>query len=116
MPPASSRVTATATLAPAAFLTPIPPTPTLTPSPSPTPVVHYVASGDTLFGIALEYGVTVDALLHANGLDVNEYLDIGQALIIPLQAAEAELPLAAEPLGNLILPTPTPQPLELVGV
>lgn len=110
----SFATTPTPTIAPAAFLTPIPPTPTFTPSPSPTPVVHYVASGDTLFGVALQYGVTVDALLYANGLDIDDYLSIGQVLIIPMQSEEAELPLtAAEPVGNFILPTPTPQPLEI---
>jgi len=112
-----TAATPTATIAPAAFLTPIPPTPTFTPAPSPTPVVHYVASGDTLFGIALQYGVTVDALLYANGLDISDYLSIGQVLIIPMQSEEAELPLtAAEPVGNFILPTPTPQPLEITGL
>lgn len=112
-----TAATPTATIAPAAFLTPIPPTPTFTPAPSPTPVVHYVASGDTLFGIALQYGITVDALLYANGLDIDDYLSIGQVLIIPMQSEEAELPLtAAEPVGNFILPTPTPQPLEIRGL
>ncbi len=114
-PPATAG-TPTPTLAPAAFLTPIPPTPTFTPVPSPTPVIHIVASGDTLFGIALEYGVTVDALLYTNGLNISDYLSIGQALIIPLQTSETELPAVADPASNFILPTPTPQPLEFNGV
>lgn len=75
-----------------------------------------MASGDTLLGIALDYGVTVDALLYANGLDVNDYLNIGQMLIIPLQSPESESILAAEPGDSLILPTPTPQPLGITGV
>lgn len=112
----STGATPTPTIASASFLTPIPPTPTFTPSPSPTPVLHFVASGDTLFGIALEYGVTVDALLYTNGLNISDYLRIGQGLIIPLQSPGAELPMAAEPVSNLILPTPTPQPLEIAGV
>lgn len=114
--PPVAGATPTPTIAPASFLTPIPPTPTFTPSPSPTPVVHYVVSGNTLLGIALEYGVTVDALLQANGLSINEYLRIGQALIIPLGREETEAVTVVEPVGNLILPTPTPQPLEITGV
>ncbi len=95
-------------------LTPLPPTPTFTPTPAPTPVVHTVEQGDTLLGIALEYGVSLDALLQANGLTVDEILHIGQTLIIPMEE-EAAVGLAA-PMENLLLPTPTPLPLEVVNV
>lgn len=108
--------TPTPTVAPLSFLTPIPPTPTFTPSPSPTPVIHYVVAGNTLLGIALEYGVTVEALVQANNLNINDYLRIGQALIIPLGREETVATTVAEPVGRLILPTPTPQPLEITGV
>ncbi len=107
----------TATLVPGAFFTPIPPTPTLTPTLTPTPVVHIVEQGDTLLGIALEYGVTVDALVQANNLDISQYLRIGQALIIPLGQEEETSDMGiAVPAGNLILATPTPLPLEIAGV
>lgn len=107
---------ATATLVPGGYLTPIPPTATLTPSPSPTLVVHVVAQGDTLFGIALDYGVSVDALVQANGLDLSQYLRIGQTLIIPLgvEAENADVGMAAS-VGHVILATPTPLPLEILG-
>ena len=103
-------------MSPSGFLTPIPPTATLTPTPSPTPVVHVVAQGNTLLGIALEYGVSVDALVQANGLDVNEYLSIGQILVIPV-ATEEEGGGAGmvAPVGHMILATPTPLPLDIVG-
>mgnify|MGYP000346295033 CR=1 FL=1 len=106
----------TAALSPNGFLTPIPPTATLTPSPSPTPVVHVVVQGNTLLGIALEYGVSVDALVQANGLNVNEYLSIGQILVIPTETEEegAGMGILA-PVGNMILATPTPLPLDIVG-
>ncbi|MBN1248384.1 MAG: LysM peptidoglycan-binding domain-containing protein [Anaerolineae bacterium] len=113
---APSRL-ATPTIAPEIYLTPVPPTPTFTPSPTPTPVIHVVESGDTLFGIALEYGVTVGGLLRANGLAEQDILSIGQALIIPLE--EEEIPEAGYivvPEGNAILPTPTPMPLTTSGV
>ena len=117
LPTATPAIRATATLVPGAFLTPIPPTATLTPSPTPTPVVHVVEQGDTLLGIALEYGVTVDALVQVNGLDLAQYLRIGQALIIPLGEEEALADSGmAVPVGNMILATPTPLPLEIVGV
>ncbi len=108
---------ATATLVPGAFLTPIPPTATLTPSPTPTPVVHMVEQGNTLLGIALEYGVTVDALVQVNGLDPSQYLRIGQTLIIPVgeEAELADMGIAI-PVGNMILATPTPLPLEISGI
>jgi LysM repeat protein len=106
----------TAVLSPSGFLTPIPPTTTLTPTPSPTPVVHVVVQGNTLLGIALEYGVSVDALVQANGLDVNEYLSIGQTLVIPVGMEEETDALGmVAPVGHMILATPTPLPLEIVG-
>lgn len=105
----------TLAVAPGDFYTPIPPTPTFTPVPSPTPVVYVVQSGDTLLGIALQYGVSVDALRDANGLENPQFLSIGQALIIPVGHEEVQVTLGA-PGENLILPTPTPLPLSLAGV
>ena len=116
LPTVTPTLRTTAALSPSGFLTPIPPTATLTPSPSPTPVVHIVVQGNTLLGIALEYGVTVDALVQANGLDVNEYLSIGQILVIPTETEEegAGMGMLA-PVGNMILATPTPLSLDIVG-
>ena len=96
------------------FLTPIAPTPTFTPVPTPTPVIYTVQSGDTFLGIALEYGVSLDALLKANGLSVDEFLHVGQALIIPMDASEESRPVA--PVSHLMLNTPTPLPLNTSDV
>ena len=96
-------------------LTPLPPTPTFTPVPSPTPVIHNVGSGDTLFGIALEYGVSAQAIQDQNGISDPNSLSIGQALIIPLGNQEDET-AAPEIQGNLILHTPTPLPLPRIQV
>ena len=107
---------ATATVAPGSYLTPIAPTPTFTPSPTPTPVIHVVERGDSLFGIAIEYGVTVNGLLRANALNEADYLRIGQTLIIPLE--EEEELVDGEPVvpqGRVILPTPTPLALTTNG-
>ncbi|GAB4409990.1 MAG: hypothetical protein Kow00106_03730 [Anaerolineae bacterium] len=51
------------------------------------PVTHVVQPGETLFRIALHYGVTVEALRYANGLTEASVLLSGQTLIIPSGAA-----------------------------
>jgi LysM repeat protein len=59
------------------------------PGVSPTPVpteeltVHVVQSGETLFSIAVQYGVTVQALLEANQLTNPDLINSGQELVIP---------------------------------
>jgi LysM repeat protein len=116
-PSSSIGVTVTPTRIPGSLLTPIPPTPTYTPSPTPTPVIHIIERGDTLFGVALDYGVTLDALLYANGIEATDILRIGQALIIPIGEEEEYAPSGLQiPAGNMILPTPTPLPLEIRGL
>ena len=44
---------------------------------------HIVAGGETLLGIALQYGKTLDELLAANEIAAAELIQIGQELIIP---------------------------------
>ncbi len=46
-------------------------------------VLHRVKKGDTLVGIALENGVSPQAIIEANGLATPDVLSIGQELIIP---------------------------------
>jgi LysM repeat protein len=45
--------------------------------------IHTVASGETLYGIALRYGVTVNAIVQANNLANPDRLNLGQQLVIP---------------------------------
>jgi len=59
------------------------PTATVTLQPSPTPNVYQVKPGDTLFAIAIEYEIPVDALMAANGLVNPDELKVEQQLIIP---------------------------------
>ena len=62
------------------------------PPPTPTPQQsHIVRAGDTAFGIALQYGLSLDQLLAFNNLSIDTLLQIGQELLI-------------RP------PTPTPEP------
>ena len=56
------------------------PTPTSTPAPQAT---YTVQAGDTLYSISKKYGVTIDAIMAANGLTDRTYVFTGQVLIIP---------------------------------
>jgi hypothetical protein len=69
----------------------------VTPAPTATPFTHKVVKGDTMLGIALKYGVSLDDLKAANP-DVDPgFLVIDSLLVIPL---EGQIPS--------VLPTPTP--------
>ncbi len=78
-----------------------PPTP-IVPQNTPTPrpdgaIVHIVAAGDTMWGLAIQYGVDIDELRRLNaGTVINDFLVVGQEVII-----------SPGPLGQA---TPTPQP------
>ncbi len=79
-------VTPTATATPTATPTGTPtPTPTLTPTATvtPTPIIYSVQSGDTFFGIADNYGITLQSLLAANNLAEDDLLHVSQELVIP---------------------------------
>lgn len=66
------------------LLIPVPETvPTNTPLAPGTGKVHIVAEGDTLGGVALEYDVTIEAILAANNLDADDFITVGQELVIP---------------------------------
>ena len=51
--------------------------------------IHVVQPGENLFRISLQYGVTVDEIVVANGLGSAEaILSVGQELVIPNQPAD----------------------------
>jgi len=52
--------------------------------------IHVVTSGETLLSIARRYGVTVNEIVNANNLTNPNVLDVGQELIIPQAAEEAD--------------------------
>ncbi|MBN1260112.1 MAG: LysM peptidoglycan-binding domain-containing protein [Anaerolineae bacterium] len=90
---------------------PPPPTPEFAPTPQATStprsdgaVVHIVQSGDTLFGIALQYGVDVDELrrLNANTLGPNDLLSVGAELVI----SGSPMTPAATPESTTAAPEP----------
>ena len=112
--------------------TPPPPTPALSPmpttSPTPTPLrgttttnpaptsaeqtVYVVQSGDSLWKIAESYGITVDALVEANGISRDDVIRPGQELVIPVpgQALPTPLPRSSTPTPTSLPATPTAVP------
>jgi hypothetical protein len=82
-----------------------PPRPTSTSTPTPTPFLHVLVKDDTLFGLALKYGVSLEVIKTANpGLQPN-FLIVGTSVIIPIQATAAPTPV----------PTSTPVPVRLAA-
>lgn len=75
---------------PSASGTPVSPAPasvqpqaTPTPLPTAVPVTHFVQPGDTLYGIAARYGVSIVELALLNGIVNYNQLSVGQVLTIP---------------------------------
>jgi len=58
------------------------PAPPTGPAPGAPTVLHTVVAGDTLGEIALQYGVTVEAVVAANGLN-STVIVVGQVLVVP---------------------------------
>ena len=96
-PPAGPTPVVTPTPAP---YTP-PPTPTFTATPQPT--VYLVVPGDTLSRIAVQYGVSVEALQEENNILDPRTLQPGQQLVIPFGSPNDGVQAPARP-------TPTPIP------
>lgn len=46
-------------------------------------IIHTVTKGDSLYSIGRQYGVTIEALIAANGASVSPTLIVGQAVIVP---------------------------------
>jgi LysM repeat protein len=99
-----AAVAATGTPGPAA-------TPVIIASPTATatPVTHVVQEGETLLGIAIDYGVSVEALQAANPTVQVRFLSIGTVLIIPPPEggfAVAATHLAPPPPAPVLLSQP----------
>lgn len=71
------------------------------------PVTHTVRSGETLQGIARQYGIPPQVLVAANSLDNPDHLAIGQRLVIPggrPETASVKSGIAVPPQEREILP------------
>jgi LysM repeat protein len=88
-------------------------TPTITPTPRPTetpqpPRSHTVASGETLFGISLRYGVSMESIADASGLPADAALQVSQQLLIPWPTATPPLTaVEVEIGGETVIADPT---------
>jgi LysM repeat protein len=65
-------------------------------------VTHVVVTGDTLYSIALHYGVSVNDLMAANNITNPNYIRVGQVLVIPLSGVTP----TPTPTGQAPQPTP----------
>lgn len=74
---------------------------TTAPVPTVATIVHTVQSGDTLGKIARQYGVSVDAIVEANGIENPNALSVGTQLTIPTDEG------ASSGSGNAITNAPT---------
>ena len=94
-------LTPSATPLPTNTLLPSPtPNPTLTPTPA--PVTYTVTEKDDMFGVALRYGVSLDALKAANPTVIPNLMSVGTVLIIPVT------PTPVSEGATQQNPTPTP--------
>jgi murein DD-endopeptidase MepM/ murein hydrolase activator NlpD len=65
-----------------------------------TEVRHVAQAGQTLWRIARVYGVSVETLVRANGLDDPSSLEIGQILLVPGATALLDVPAYPAPLDG----------------
>lgn len=87
---------------------PAPPAPRVTSTPRPDgAIVHIVQYGDTLSGIAQQYGVTVEQLIQLNAASIGagNVIVVGQELVVSIPAAPPTTPPQPTPV---ITPTVAP--------
>ncbi len=88
-------------------------TPTITPTAPPTetprpPRGHTVTTGETLFGISLRYGVSMESIAETSGLAPNAALQVSQQLLIPWPTATPPLTAVEVDIGGeTIIADPT---------
>lgn len=73
------------------------------PTPSPTPLTHVVQRGETLIGIAVKYGLSLDALQKANPNVSARFLSVGATLIIPASEDSAVIQAAGAPTSMPVM-------------
>lgn len=103
--------TATATPTPIPTAAPDTATPVATESGEfPDTVVHIVVAEDTVSGLALQYGSTVDAIRRANDLDATSLIVVGQRLIIPVNLPPSSAGAGTGTPDATFTPAPTLTP------
>jgi LysM repeat protein len=119
-----SQDTPTAVVETTLTATPTAAAPAVTSTPGPgEPVTYRVQPGDTLLTIANQFGVTVEEIMAANGLENPNFIQAGQELIIPVGGLPTAAPTATATVGATrqvappdtatppATPTVTPTPL-----
>lgn len=112
LPPSPSVPPPTSTATPRPTSTPAPytPEPTATPTITPTPIIHTIARGETLIGIANRYGISLGDIQEMNGIDDPRRLQVGQQLFIPPPPDESAQ------AGVTATVASTPMPVEMGAV
>jgi LysM repeat protein len=87
------------------------PTKTPTTPASATPVTYMIRGGDTLSDIAVKLGVSMDALMQANGIKDPNALSAGQVLIVPVDAVPGGISPPAEKTPSVAQETSMPSPV-----
>jgi len=102
---------------PAAQITPlisaVPDQPAAVPTSAPqssSTEIYVVEAGDSLFGIALKFGLTIDGLMEANNLTNPDFVFVGQRLTIPGAGGVTN---SAGGADSAVAPTPVAGGLEL---
>lgn len=83
------------------------------PPPTPTPqLTHIVESGDTAWGIALRYGLSLDELAAYNNMNPDALLQIGQELVIrpPTPTPEPTGTPELTPTSEVVVPAGVTEP------
>lgn len=74
-------------------------------APPPGVTIHVVQRGETLYRIALQYGLTVEVVAQANGITNPDSIYVGQRLIIPVNGTTA--PATDTPVTHTVQPGET---------
>ncbi|HMK08827.1 MAG TPA: LysM peptidoglycan-binding domain-containing protein [Anaerolineales bacterium] len=105
-PPPEATPRPTPTIDAASVLASVVPTATETLVPTATPYVYRVRPDDSLFGIALELGVSLSDLMELNDLNENSILEVGQVLLVPTPSSELSIPSPTASPGPSATMTP----------
>ncbi len=85
--------------------TPVPPTPVTLPPPDegppPEACIHTVVRGDTLYGLALRYGTTLESFRRFNQLE-SDSLSIGQTLLVPVDNCDPDPYICVTPANVFV--------------
>lgn len=75
---------------------------------------HRVRSGDTLSEIADQYGISLAALVRANGLDNRNFIRVGQQLTLPVSGSEVAAVAAVAARQETAAEPPRPTTTEII--